>query len=239
MCHLVSTPASKTKGGRMGKRVLSLGLGWFALQATWTTYNAFMPLFYKELTAAPDPVTGKLIPNLFLVGFLMTTDNILGLLLQPFWGARSDLIRTRFGRRLPYILVGMPLAAVFTLFLPLFSNVSLIALIVAALLMNGSMTVFRAPLVALFSDLFPRRVRTQVSGTTNLFAGMGAIVALLAGGELFDINPIYPFLIVSGFLIIATVALRWGIDEPPAPEGSAGERSGDLPATIPAAIRTL
>jgi maltose/moltooligosaccharide transporter len=175
----------------MGKRVLSLGLGWFAVQATWTTYNAFMPLFYKALTAAPDPVTGKLIPNLFLVGFLMTTDNILALL-QPFWGARSDVTRTRFGRRLPYIFVGMPMAAVFTLILPLFSNVSLIALIGAALLMNSSMTVFRAPLVALFSDLFPRRVRTQVSGTTNLFAGMGAIVALLAGGKLFDINPIYP-----------------------------------------------
>jgi Na+/melibiose symporter-like transporter len=88
----------------MKKQILALGIGWFAMQAIWTTYNAFMSLFYKDLTATPDPATGQLVSNLWLVGFLMTTDNIIALLLQPFWGARSDLTRTRFGRRTPYIL---------------------------------------------------------------------------------------------------------------------------------------
>lgn len=223
----------------MKKQVLALGVGWFALQAIWTTYNAFMPLFYRDLTSASDPVTGQLVPNLFLVGFLMTTDNILALLLGPFWGARSDLTRSRFGRRMPYILVGMPLAALFTFALPFFSQASLVALVLAAVLMNVSMTVFRAPLVSLFSDLFPRRVRTQVSGATDLCAGIGAIVALLVGGELFDINPLYPFLMVSGFLVVAAVVLRFGVHEPPPPESSEAERAGDLPPTIPAAVRTL
>ena len=85
----------------MKKQVLSLGVGWFALQAIWTTYNAFMPLFYKDLTSVLDPATGKLIPNLFLVGLLMATDNITGLLApallgraqrpdaQPLWAAAA------------------------------------------------------------------------------------------------------------------------------------------------------
>src|SRR5215207_7929247 len=223
----------------MKKQVLSLGVGWFALQAIWTTYNAFMPLFYKDLTSAPHPVTGSLIPNLFIVGLLMTTDNITGLLLQPFWGARSDLTRSRFGRRLPYILVGMPLAAVCTFILPFFSQISLFGLLGVAILMNISMTIFRAPLVALFSDLFAHNVRAQVSGATDLCAGIGAIVALLVGGQLFNINPLYPFLMVSGFLIVAAVALRWGIVEPPTPSADGADRSGDLPPTISGAVRML
>ena len=223
----------------MKKQVLSLGIGWFAMQAIWATYNAFMPLFYKDLTAAPDPATGRLIPNLFLVGLLMTTDNITGLVLQPFWGARSDLTRSRSGRRLPYILVGMPLAAGFTFILPLFSRISLAALLGVAILMNISMTIFRMPLVALFSDLFPRNVRTQVAGAANLCAGLGGMVALLAGGQLFNVSPLYPFLMVASFQIIAAVVMRWGIKEPPAPDRSVSEAMGDLPPTIPAAVRTL
>jgi maltose/moltooligosaccharide transporter len=222
----------------MKKTVFALGAGWFGMQAIWTTYNAFMPQFYQHLTLAPD-ATGKLVPNLLLVGLLMTTDNIAGLVLQPFWGARSDHTRSRFGRRLPYILVGMPLAALFTLVLPLFSQVALAALVGAAILMNISMTIFRAPLGALFSDLFPASVRTQVSGATDLMAGVGAIVTLLVGGWLFDINPFYPFLMVALFLVGAAIVLRLGIREPPAP-ASAGERqAGDLPQGILAALRTL
>ena len=85
----------------MKKQALALGVGWFALQGVWTAYNAFMPLFYNQFTA-----------NLFLIGLLMTFDNIAALTLQPFWGARSDLTRSPLGRRKPYLLIGMPLAAV-------------------------------------------------------------------------------------------------------------------------------
>jgi maltose/moltooligosaccharide transporter len=221
------------------RQVLVLGIGWFALQAIWTTYNAFMPQFYDGLTRRIDPVTGQLITNTFLVGLLMTTDNIVALALQPFWGARSDRTSSRLGRRLPYIVVGMPLAAIFTLLLPFFSQVALLPLVLAALCMNLSMTLFRAPMVSLFADLFPKGVRTQVSGATDLMAGMGAIVALLGGGALFDINPVYPFAMVAAILLIAAAVQRVGVKEPPLVESSAAERAGDLPPSVPAAVRTL
>jgi len=223
----------------MKKTIFSIGVGWFALQAIWTTYNAFMPLLYAKLTEAPD-ASGKMVPNLFLVGLLMTTDNFLGLAIGPFWGARSDQTRSKFGRRMPYILIGMPLAAIFTFILPFFAQVSLMALVGAALLMNFSMTIFRAPLVSFFSDLFPKSMRSQVSGTTDLMAGIGAIVALLGGGELYRINPSYPFIMVSLTLIIAALVMRVGVKEPDVAEISKHEDvSGDLPPTIVAAIRTL
>ena len=40
-------------------------------------------------------------------------DSYLSLFLQPVLGRLSDRTRTRLGRRMPYIVAGMPLAAVF------------------------------------------------------------------------------------------------------------------------------
>jgi Na+/melibiose symporter-like transporter len=42
------------------------------------------------------------------VGFFMTLDNIAALFIQPPVGAWSDWLRTKLGRRLPFILVGAP-----------------------------------------------------------------------------------------------------------------------------------
>jgi Na+/melibiose symporter-like transporter len=210
------------------KQALALGVGWFALQAIWTSYNAFMPLFYGQFTA-----------NLFLIGLFMTFDNIAALTLQPFWGARSDLTRSPLGRRKPYLLVGMPLAAAATFALPYFADTALLALMLAAVVMNICMTIFRAPLTALFSDLFPRQARTQVSGFTDLMAGVGAIVTLLVGGSLFDLNRRLPFAMAAVFLIVAAVVLYFGVREPPADEAPLAHVAGDLPPGIPGAVRAL
>lgn len=212
----------------MRRQALALGVGWFALQAIWTSYNAFMPLFYREFTA-----------NLFLVGLFMTFDNIAALLLQPFWGARSDLTRSPLGRRKPFILIGMPLAALATVALPFFASTTLLALIAAAIVMNLCMTVFRAPLTALFSDLFPKGARSQVSGFTDLLAGVGAIVALLVGGELFDLDQRLPFAMVALFLLVAAAVIFFGIKEPDVRGDPQAHVPGDLPPTVPAAVRTL
>jgi maltose/moltooligosaccharide transporter len=212
----------------MKKQVLFLGIGWFALQSIWTTYNANMPLFYNQFTT-----------NLALVGLFMTFDNIAALTLQPFWGARSDRTRSKWGRRIPFIMIGMPLAAIATFALPFFANLGLIALMLAAIVMNICMTSFRPALLSLFSDLFPRGVRTQVSGITDLMAGIGAIVALLVGGTLYDIDRSLPFMMAAAFLLIAAVALFFGIKEPNPDTLSQEGVEGDLPPTIPGAVRTL
>lgn len=212
----------------MKRQALALGVGWFALQAIWTSYNAFMPLFYRQFTT-----------NLALVGLFMTFDNIAALSLQPFWGARSDLTRSRWGRRKPFILIGMPLAAVATFALPYFADTVLIALIAAAVVMNIAMTIFRPALVSLFSDLFPKSQRTQVSGFCDLMAGAGAIVTLLVGGALFDLNKSLPFAMASIFLLVGAVVIYFGIKEPEPPEGSDAREPGDLPTGILAAVRTL
>ncbi|HBI56314.1 MAG TPA: MFS transporter, partial [Firmicutes bacterium] len=47
------------------------------------------------------------------VGIIMTMDNIAAITLIPFIGALSDKTWTRFGRRMPFLMFGIPIAAVF------------------------------------------------------------------------------------------------------------------------------
>ncbi len=75
-----------------------LGFGFFGVSVIWGTYNAFVPLF----------LTNKFDVRPGVIGFFMTLDNIAALFIQPVVGAWSDRLRTRIGRRLPFILVGAP-----------------------------------------------------------------------------------------------------------------------------------
>src|SRR5262245_44372345 len=101
-------------GETMRKQAVVLGAGSFALQAINATYDAFLPLLLHNF-----------ISNLAVIGFLMTIDNYLALVFDPWWGSRSDGTRTRFGRRVPYLLVGMSLAALFATLVPFAAQLSL------------------------------------------------------------------------------------------------------------------
>ena len=79
-----------------------LGFGFFSISMTWALYNAFVPLFLENF-----------LESIALIGFMMTIDNYFALFLQPWIGNRSDKTNTRFGKRMPYLLIGMPLAALF------------------------------------------------------------------------------------------------------------------------------
>lgn len=87
-------------------RTFTLGLGFFVISITWTLYNSYIPIFYD-----------RFVGSTFLVGLAMTFDNIAALTLQPYISGLSDRTNTRYGRRMPFLLVGMPMAAIF---LPLF-----------------------------------------------------------------------------------------------------------------------
>jgi maltose/moltooligosaccharide transporter len=75
-----------------------LGFGFFGIPVIWALYNAYVPVFLKSTFGLRSSV----------IGFIMTIDNILAIVLLPLLGTMSD--RTRLGRRRPYILVGSLLA---------------------------------------------------------------------------------------------------------------------------------
>ncbi|MEK6754125.1 MAG: MFS transporter, partial [Chloroflexota bacterium] len=146
------------------------------------------------------------------IGFFMTLDNIAALLIQPPVGSWSDNLRTRIGRRMPFILIGAPLAATAFGVIPLASLLPLFVACTGTLML--SMALWRTPVVALMPDITPSQYRSQANGIINFMGGIGAIIAFLVGANLYDLNPAFPFWMGGILVIIAAVLVFIFIKEP-------------------------
>ncbi len=101
------TTTSSTQRVRTGRVTFFVALAVFAQESTWNLYDSQVP-----------PLLREHIGSAALIGLLMGMDNVLGIFIQPWMGNRSDRTRTSWGRRMPYLLVGMPLAALLFLVIP-------------------------------------------------------------------------------------------------------------------------
>ena len=209
------------------RRTLLLGFGFFGISIIWPLFNNFVPIFLREdfgLSAT-------------LIGFIMTWDNYINMFFQPWVGERSDRTRSKWGRRKPWMMVGAPLAAVFFVLVPVMSNFGTVAgVMVAILLTNVSMALFRSPTVALLGDLFPPEQRSTANGVINLMGGIGAIVASLGGGYLYGIGRITPFAFGAVVLLAAILMVVLFIQEPERPHAPDEE---DLGEGLLANVRTV
>jgi maltose/moltooligosaccharide transporter len=142
----------------------------------------------------------------------MTLDNIAALLIQPPVGAWSDRLRTKIGRRMPFILIGAPIGAVAFGVIPLAAVPALFVACTSTLLL--SMAFWRTPVVALMPDITPSKYRSQANGIINLMGGVGTIIASLVGSTLYEINVNFPFWMGSVLVILAALLVFLFIREP-------------------------
>ena len=184
------------------RKTFLLGFGFFGVSLIWMVYNSFVPLFLANKFQL-DPRW---------IGFFMTLDNIAALLIQPPVGAWSDRLRTPIGRRMPFILIGAPLAAIAFGLIPLAAILPLFSACTISLLL--SMAFWRTPVVALMPDITPSPYRSQANGIINLMGGLGAIIATLGGAALYKMNEAYPFWLGSVLLVISSLLLFALIREP-------------------------
>ncbi|MFF2091551.1 SLC45 family MFS transporter [Paenibacillus sp. NPDC058174] len=182
------------------KKTWLLGFGFFSISITWALYNGFVPFFLD-----------RFITSTALIGFMMTIDNYFALFLQPWIGSRSDRTNTRFGKRMPYLLIGMPLAALFVALIPWYT--SLITLVLFMVLMNLSMSLYRSPTVALMPDITPEPQRTKANGIINFMGGIGSILAFAGGSYLYKSHPALPFVTASILTLICLFILMRSIRE--------------------------
>jgi len=185
----------------IGKTFL-LGLGFFGVSVIWSVYNAFVPIFLAD----------RFLMAAGFIGFFMTLDNIAAMFIQPAVGAWSDRLRTRIGRRMPFILVGAPIGAAAFILLPI--SQSLFVFFLASTLLLLSMAIWRTPIVALMPDITPSKYRSQANGIINFMGGIGAIIAFLGGAALYEKNPNYPFWLGAGLVALSAILVLIFIKEP-------------------------
>lgn len=180
-----------------------LGSALLGILLVMSAYEAFLPLLYLEH-----------LDSRFLIGLLMSTDNIVGIVLIPLVGLWSDRLSHPLGQRLPFLVVGAPLAAAAFLAIPLAASV-LWTLIVVEVLFTLFIHAYRAPAMSLMPDHVAPAQRSRGSGIVNVMGGIGTLVTFAVLGPLFDVDRRWPFRVGALVLLLTTAAVVWRADRRP------------------------
>ena len=157
------------------KRTFIIGFAFFGILMLWQVYNTYCPLFLTETLKAN--YGGKDTDYQYIVGVLMALDNLVALIILPLFGAWSDKTHTRFGKRMPFIIVGTILSAiVFPLIVVMYMVGSLAGIIVMMCLTLVFMQMYRNPAVALMPDITPKPLRSKANAIINVVGYVGAIL---------------------------------------------------------------
>lgn len=84
------------------KRTILVGFAFFLISAFWQAYDAIVPLILTNHFGLPQTASGA----------VMSIDNVLAVFLLPIFGAISDKVNTRFGKRTPFIFCGAIVAMI-------------------------------------------------------------------------------------------------------------------------------
>jgi MFS family permease len=103
------------------KRIILVGMAFFLISAFWQAYDAIIPLILTNHFGLPQTVSGV----------IMSLDNILAVFMLPIFGAISDKVNSRFGRRTPFIFIGTIIAVAAFFALSFIDNYQLSQLLAA------------------------------------------------------------------------------------------------------------
>ncbi len=159
-----------------------IGAGFFTMGLMDPLYDSYVTIFLSQY-----------IPYKWLVGMFMALDNALAIFLIPLVSAWSDNTRTRIGRRMPWIIILLPLSAIFFSAIPYAARTSLMALVIILALLNLAKQSVRGPVVALMPDVVPPEYRSQGNGVINTMGNIAGIVGTLFLARLMDVDMVLPF----------------------------------------------
>ena len=120
------------------------------------------------------------------IGIIMTFDNIFGVIFQPTFGKLSDNCHSKLGKRRPFIVSCAPISALLFALIPIVAlntsgSLQLPLTMLTVILFVFSMSLWRAPVVALMPDLTPPELRSEGNAIINLMGGIGSAVGMVAG----------------------------------------------------------
>lgn len=189
---------------RLGLReMLAYSAGSIGTGAFYSFNNFILPLLLSAMRA-PD----------LMIGLLSSTRSIEGVVVQPVVGAVSDRLATPLGRRRPFLLVAIPLSALFFFLAPLATD--LVQVAAAIFLFSIFFNVAIDPYAALLPDIAPPEQRGVLSGLSNAvgFAGQVAFLAVVSIASLGGNVPAWTYSL-CGAVVLASFAVTFGfISEP-------------------------
>ena len=97
------------------KRTILVGFAFFLISAFWQAYDAIVPLILTNHFGLPQIASGA----------VMSLDNILAVFMLPIFGAISDKVCSKYGKRTPFVFVGTIAAVIAFTALTFIDNIQL------------------------------------------------------------------------------------------------------------------
>lgn len=156
--------------------IFAMTFGFFGVNMAFSLQSSQMGRIFQTIGADPTRL-----------GFFFILPPLMGLFVQPLVGTYSDRTWGRFGRRMPYLLIGAPVAALVLTLLPNsgsfgFGYASLAALwfgAIAVLFMDLSSNVCMQPFKMIVGDMVNENQKDFAWSWQQIFSNMGAIIATL------------------------------------------------------------
>ncbi|MEE1283354.1 MAG: MFS transporter [Acutalibacteraceae bacterium] len=259
-----------TNGKLNRKRTILTGFGFMASSIAWAIYDPYITKILNKLLTESAMISSwsaklndafpflarfaetqgqdvnavgggiTLVP--LFIGIIMTFDNIFGVIFQPTFGKLSDRTHSKMGKRRPFIIFGAPVSAFLFAVIPWVALSNSLALtMLFIILFVFSMSLWRAPVVALMPALTPPSLRSEgnaiinlmggVGGAIGMFAGtiVGIVYKLLTGIEITTENETiafpYVFLTGSVVMVIGMLVIMFCVKEPSSKLEDIGERN--------------
>jgi MFS family permease len=174
-----------------------LGLPTFGLAFAITILTTYGPKVLLALTHSPAKV-----------GALIGGEGAFALIVPLLSGALSDRLpaTTPAGRRMPFVIVGAPLAAAGLVILPFAPNLQFAGLTI--LMFFVGYYLYYPPYRAIYADILPKRLFARAQSAQAIQRGAGLGIALITGGLLLSAWTPLPFVLGAAILGLATLTLK-------------------------------
>ncbi len=181
------------------KRTILVGFAFFLISAFWQAYDAIVPLVLTNHFGLSQTWSGA----------VMSVDNVLAVFLLPVFGAISDKVNTRWGRRTPFIVIGTVLAVVMFILLTVVDNMQL-----SAVMATDISSQYEAA-DALRDEAYRLISEARASGNESMLAAAEAMLDSAddafekIASRTFEItmNNILPFIGFVGLLLLVLISM--------------------------------
>ena len=156
--------------------IFAMTIGFFGVNMSGALQASLMGRIFQTLGANPN--------NL---GWFFILPPLAGLIIQPIIGYYSDHTWTRFGRRMPYLLISGPIGAIALILLPNAGSFGFGYGSLAALAFGAIMTLFMdltnnacmQPYKMIIGDMVPENQRDMAWSWQQTFSNLGAVLATI------------------------------------------------------------
>lgn len=236
------------------KKAIIVSLIFATLDAMWTLYGSYIPIYLQAGSATFAAGVGVLgfgfTPA--ITGLILSLGNAISMVLRPLVGVFSDTSKSKMGRRMPFVVFGMPfmvIALIAVSYIPelipqtLNGNAAqltgyLVPFFIALAVILIAYPVMLGPGRVMLFDVIPSEHRVTANGVSQTVDGFLCIVVIVGGAMLYDLYRPLPMWVSAAFIFAAVLLVWKTVKEPSVVDPSSPEKSASFKEILHT-LRTL